>query len=260
MGDGRAFGLKVTYSHERTILGTGGGPRKVRAFFGDAPFLIVNGDVVFDFDLTALVRRHRSSGAPATLALKPNPDPRTYNAVVTDSRGRVLSLRGQPRRRRGTTSLFAGVHVVDPWLLDRLPRGASDTVQDLYVPLITEGRPPLGVRVKGPWYDLGSPSPYLASQLSLLASGFAGKRGSALVDGTARVHPRARVVRSVIGAGSVVGEGAEVRDSVLWDRVRVGDEAVVDGCILATGVRIEDGEGVASSLVMRGQPITALAR
>ena len=76
VGDGRVFGLRVTYSREPRILGTGGGPRKVRSFFGDDPFILVNGDMVFDFDLRGLVRRHEKTGARATLALRPNPDPR----------------------------------------------------------------------------------------------------------------------------------------------------------------------------------------
>ena len=86
VGDGRAFGLRVSYSFEREILGTGGGPRKVRRWIGDETLLILNGDVVFDFDLTARRRRHERAGAPATLALIPNPDPRHYSAVRSKSK------------------------------------------------------------------------------------------------------------------------------------------------------------------------------
>jgi hypothetical protein len=68
VGDGSAFGLKVQYTRERTILGTGGGPRKARPLLGDGPVLIVNGDVLFDFDLGDLMRQHRRRKASATLA------------------------------------------------------------------------------------------------------------------------------------------------------------------------------------------------
>src|SRR5262249_21701685 len=153
VGDGRAFGMKVAYSSERGILGTGGGPRKVRRWLGGAPFLLVNGDVVFDFDLSRVMRAYARGGAPATLALIPNPDPRRYSGVVTAPDGRVRSIAGLPRPARGEVSMFPGVHVLAPALLERLPPGPSDTVRDLYAPLIAEGRPPLGVRVKGPWYD-----------------------------------------------------------------------------------------------------------
>jgi NDP-sugar pyrophosphorylase family protein len=260
VGDGRAFGLRVSYSFEPEVLGTGGGPRKVRRWIGDEPLLLVNGDVVFDFDLGLLRRRHEESGAPATLGLIPNPDPRRYRPVITGPDGRVRSLAGLPRPARGTVSLFTGVHVLDPALLARLPPGRSDTVRDLYAPLVAESRPPLGVRLKGPWYDLGSPSLYLASQLSLLASRFRGIRRGSAIHPEARVHPRARVVRSVVGKGARIGEGAVVRGSVLWDRVSVGRAAVVEASILARGVRVEDGEALVSSLLMKGQPMAELTR
>ena len=261
VGDGRAFGLKVAYSYEREILGTGGGPRKVRRWLGDEPFFLLNGDVVFDFDLTRLFRAHERSGAPATLALLPNPDPRKYSAVVTGPDGRLRSIAGLPRPASGgAVSMFPGVHVLDPALLDRLRPGPSDTVRDLYVPLITEGRPPLGLRLRGPWYDLGSPSLYLASHQSLLASRFRGIRRGSVIHPEARVHPRARVTRSAVGKGAVIEQGAEVRGSVLWDRVTVGRDAVVDASILATGVRLAEGEALDHAVLMKDQPLAELAR
>jgi mannose-1-phosphate guanylyltransferase len=249
VGDGRAFGLRATYSHEPTILGTGGGPRKVRAFFGDAPFILVNGDMVFDFDLRGLVRRHEARGARATLALRPNPDPRRYSAIRTTKDGRVTSLAGLPRPTRGTASLFTGVHVLDPALLDRLGPGPSDTVRDLYAPLVAEGELVLGVRVRGRWFDIGSPSLYLASQRALLAAGFGGARGGVLVHPDAKVARGARVTRSVVGPGCVIEPGARVTGSVLWDGVRVGARSTVRDSILATGTRVGEGEKMVGVVV-----------
>jgi len=241
VGDGRAFGLRVAYSHERRILGTAGGPRRVRRFFGNEPFLLVNGDVFFDFDLASLVARHRASGALATLALRPNPDPRLYGPVVTARDGRVVSILGKPAPGRGTVSLFAGVHVLEPSLLDRLPaRGASDSVRDLYIPALAHGARLLGVRAKGAWYDLGTPALYRTAQIALLAAGRGGDAGS-LVDPTAEIGPDARVVRSVVGPGCRIGAGASVVESVLWEKVRVGASARVSGSVLAAGTRVEAG-------------------
>jgi NDP-sugar pyrophosphorylase family protein len=244
VGSGRAFGLQVTWSRERRILGTGGGPRRVREFFGDEPFFLVNGDVLFDFDLTELLKRHHAGGARATLALVANPDPKRYSPIVTGAGGWVRALAGLPRPARGQPSLFTGVHVLEASLLDRLPGGPSDIVRDLYAPLLDEGEDLLGVRMRGAWYDLGGPSLYLRSQLSMLSSGFRGLGRGPLVHPAARIHPRARVTRSVVGPKAVVDEGAEVAGSVLWDGVRVGRAARVRGSILATGSRVEAREQV----------------
>ena len=249
VGDGSVFGLRVSYSREPRILGTGGGPRKVRSFFGDAPFILVNGDMVFDFDLRGLARRHEKARACATLALRPNPDPRRYSAIRTSKGGRVTSLAGLPRATRGPASLFTGVHVLDPALLDRLPPGPSDTVRDLYAHLVEEGETVLGVRVRGKWFDIGSPSLYLSSQRALLAAGFGGAKGGVLIHPDAEVHRGARVSRSVVGPGCVIGSGAQVTGSVLWDDVRVGPGSSVRDSILASGTKVDEGEKMAGMVV-----------
>lgn len=247
VADGREFGVRVTWSHERTILGTAGGPRAARRFFGDAPALLVNGDAWFDFDLRALLRRHRQSGALATLALRPNPDPERYGPVVTGPRGFIRSLAGLPEPASGTVSLFTGVHILEPAILERLGPGPSDSVRQLYAPLVGEGARLLGVRVRGAWYDFGVPSSYLASQMTLLR-GLRG-RGRNLLDPQARVEPGARVESAVLGARARVARGAHVRGSVLWDGVVVEAGAHVERSVLATGVRVAAGERIVDQVV-----------
>jgi mannose-1-phosphate guanylyltransferase len=229
----RAQGIRVSLSHERRALGTGGGLRHARRLLGPGPILVVNGDVFFDFDLGAIVRRHRSSGAAATLALKANPAPSVYGPVVTGPDGRVRSLAGLPQPARGQVSLFTGVQVVDAFFLDRLRPGFSDSVRDLYAPMAAAGEQILGLRVRGAWYDLGSPALYLDAQMRLLA-----RRGRSLIDDTARVERGARVVRSVLGPGCVIGRGACITESILWDGVRVDGGAQLRRSIVASGLRV----------------------
>jgi NDP-sugar pyrophosphorylase family protein len=260
VGSGRRFGLRVRYSREPVILGSGGGPRKVRAFLGREPALLVNGDCVFDFDLTGLLRQHRRSGALVTLALKPNPDPRRYGPVVCDACGFVRSIRRLPRPARGVISLFTGVQIIEPEILERLPEGPSDIVTALYAPLLEEGGLIRGVRVRGPWLDLGTPRQYLAAQMALLRT--AAERtpverttarrtaGGSLLAPGALLDPGARVRSSVLGRGCRVGRGARVRSSVLWDGARVGEGAHVSACIVTTGARVEAGERLKNAVVL----------
>jgi NDP-sugar pyrophosphorylase family protein len=247
VGNGEAFGVRVSWSREARILGTAGGPRAVRAFFGGEPALLVNGDAWFDFDLRALLRRHRASGALATLALRRNPDPSVYGPVVTGAGGRIRSLAGRPKAAHGTVSLFTGVHVLETRILERLGPGPSDSVRDLYAPLVSEGAHLLGVRVQGAWYDFGDPARYLASQLALLRRTKA--RGGNLVDSGASVAVGSSLERSIIGAGSRIDSGARVRGSVLWDRVTVETGARVEHSVLATGVRVQAGERIVGEVV-----------
>jgi len=250
IGPGRRHGLRIRYSREREILGTGGGPRAVREFFGREPFLLVNGDVFVDFDLRALAARHRASGALATLALRPLPDPRAYSSVVSDRRGRILSIASRPRGARGTVTMFASVHVLDPRLLERLPQGPSDSVRDLYVPLLAEGASLAGVRCAGAWYDFGRPSLYRDAQLRMLRG-----RGQVLIGSGARVATAAAVRRSVLGARSRVASGARVERSVLWPEAVVEHGARVAGSIVTTGGVVRTGERAEDVIVL---PLRAL--
>jgi NDP-sugar pyrophosphorylase family protein len=242
LGDGRDFGVRLGYSHERTILGTGGGPRRVLDRLGRGPVLIVNGDMLFDFDLRALVREHRRSGAAVTLGVRPMPRGGRYAPVVVGRGGEVTWLRGASAAppRSGRRTLFTGLHVVDPALFARLPPGPSDSVADLYSRLIAEGRGDVvkAFALEGAWYDLGSPRLYLRAQLELLRARF---RGARAVDPTARIAADARVREAVIGAGCVVAPGARVERSVLWPGAVVGPGAVVQDAVLARGAVVPRG-------------------
>jgi NDP-sugar pyrophosphorylase family protein len=240
VAQGGELGLRVTFSFERTILGTGGGPRRLRRFLGDEPFLLVNGDMLFDLDLTRLVARHRAAGALATLALRPNPNPRVYAPVVTLGDGRIVWLPGVRRRRAGRVWLFAGIHVMEPSLLDRLPAGPRDSVRDLYAPLVERDQRLLGVPLRGPWFDLGTPELYRRGQLALLRQ-TRRRPGSNLIDAGAVVAEDALVRGSVIGPGAIVASRARVSRSILWPGARVGEGAFVRDAVVATRAQIGRG-------------------
>ena len=205
------------------------------------------GDMLFDFDLGRLVKRHRASGARATLALLPNPDPRLYGSVVTDASGRVLSLAGRPRRARGTDSLFTGVHVLDPALLDRLPAGPSSSVRDLYVPLVAEVERLQGVRLRGAWYDFGRPSIYRDAQRRLMPGR---GRDRTILAPRATVDPSARIARSVVGKAARIGAEARVQRSILWDGAAVEAGGCVDGSIVAAGAAVRGDESARNVVVV----------
>jgi len=247
LGTGRRFGLRVRYVREPVILGTGGGPRAVRELFDGEPALLVNGDVWFDFDLRRITARHRASGALATLALRGMGKRETYSEVVTDRTGRIVSIGGRPRSGPGRVSMFTGIHVLDSRLLERLPPGPSDSVRDLYLPMLAEGARLAGVRPAGAWYDFGRPALYRDAQLAMLR-----RRGRSqlVVGAAARVSAGADVARSVIGARSRVGAGSRVERSVLWEDAVVEPGAQVLRAIVTAGGVVRRGERADGVIVL----------
>lgn len=254
VGSGRRFGVRISWSDEDVILGTGGGLRKARGLLGSGPVLVVNGDVVFDFDLPGLIDRHRRKGALVTLGLRPNRDASSYLPIVTDRSGRVLWLPGlEPNEalRNGSHSrrMFTGVQIIEARVIERLSEGFADSIRDLAAPLVAEGAAVMGTTLRGAWYDLGRPKLYLLAQLALLRK----EAGSgSLIHPRARIGGGCRIRRSVIGERARIGDGASIDGSVVWDGAVVGRQATVRTCILAEGAKVEDGAQIRERIAMAG--------
>ncbi len=175
IGDGSRFGLRITYSREGTLLGTGGGIKQVEAFFDGAPFLVLNGDTLLELDLTALVRFHlqraRQGAVLATLVLREDPEAERWGLVETNGQQQVLRINGRGRKdpTEGNQAgegrrMFAGVHVLDPAALRDVPVGRASSIIEAYVTELARGGVILGYDMKGYWSDVGTPERYEQAQ------------------------------------------------------------------------------------------------
>ena len=134
----RAAGVRLTYAIEPEPLDTAGAVRFAAAFAGIAEtFVVVNGDVLTDLDLTGLVAFHREREAEGTIALHPVADPSAFGVVPTDSEGRVTAfVEKPPRDEAPTNEINAGTYVLEASVLERIPEG---------------GRVPSSARLSRPW-------------------------------------------------------------------------------------------------------------
>lgn len=231
-----ALGLAVSVSHEDTVLGTGGGVWQARErglVARDKPLLVMNGDVFFDVDLSKVLAAHESSGAAATMVLRPMPAGAGYNPIAVDETGRILRIRDYSVKAASTGApfLFTGVHILSPEALDLLPEGESDIIDSVYGPLLGKGALVRSVVEPGRWLDLGNPLGYLEAHLELAPEG--------LFDPTAEVASTANVVRSTVGAGVVIEAGARVIDCVLWPNVRVAAGERLSRVIVTKSERVQ---------------------
>ena len=213
IGDGRAFGLTVRYSWESPLLGSGGGPRRAFALVPGDELLIVNGDTLTDVDLPSLVAHHRQSNALVTMALIENPHPERYGGVRVEN-GRVTGFTG-----RGKGGLhFVGVQMARrEAFADAVDGQPSESVREIY-PALMRRRPDAvgGWATKASFSDVGTAWAYLETALAV-----AGSAGTGLVSPTATISPTARVERSVVWNDVTVGDGAELIECVVADRVRI---------------------------------------
>ena len=149
------FGLRIELSREEAFpLETGGGLKKVAAFFNDgAPFFAYNADVYSEMDLRALYADHRASGALATLAVRQRP---TKRHLMFDGE---MNLKG----REGETSApglrpfaFSGIQVLSPEIFGKLTEEGVFSVTAAYLRLAAAGEKIKGFEDKSPfWCDIG---------------------------------------------------------------------------------------------------------
>ena len=143
IGDGRRFGARIHYLHEPVILGTGGGLKHALPLLDpdrrDEPFLSINGKLIFDLDLTALIAAYRAAGdILGMMVVQRVPDARAWGAVnvAVDGRGpHVVDILGDGEH------MFCGVHVTRPQVMARLPDGESDSIRQGYLPWLRAGEP-----------------------------------------------------------------------------------------------------------------------
>jgi len=231
VGDGRRLGVRVRYSWEHPVLGSGGGPRRAFALTPYDRLWLINGDTLTDVDLQALWAEHQRSGALVTMAVVPNPDPLRYGGVLVEEDGSVTGF-----TRRGMTQPswhFVGVQVAERSAYASLQDGIpAESIGALYPRLMREL--PGSVRAfrsEAPFHDIGTPDDYLMTCLAL-APGPEALRSS-----------RARV-----------SGGAAVIESVLWDDVTVGERARLYRCVVADGVRVPAALAVAHAVITPDGP------
>jgi mannose-1-phosphate guanylyltransferase len=254
LGDGRALGVSIAYSHEEgLILGTGGGLRHARALIDDGrdtPIVVVNGKILVDLDLRAVIERHLAVGAEATMVLRPDPEAERWGSFRLAEDGRIVRMLGLGGETAADASsealMFTGVHVLRPRFLDRIPpEGEQCIVRTAYRSLFDEGRGLYGFSTDRYWWEHSTTERYLEGVFNVLDGRVALPYAPQPVIGvhpSARIHPDARVIDPVfigadvsVGAGAIVGphvqlgEGVRVEPGARIERCVVWERAVVDG-------------------------------
>jgi len=230
--DRRCAGLGLQYVVEPEPLDTAGAVRFAADAAGiDGTFVVCNGDVISDLDLTQQLQRHHSTGAEATIALTRVDDPSAYGAVPTDASGRVLGFVEKPRPSAADTSwINAGCYVLEPAAAARIDSGSRVSIERETFPEIARDGALWAVKSDAYWIDVGTPAAYLRAQLDLI-DGVRGHRVAAVAP-DAEIDATACVERSMVMNGARIGSGAVVRGSLLSPGATVGSGAVVADSIL----------------------------
>lgn len=242
--EGTCAGVRLSYAVEPDRRDTAGGIRFAAVEAGiDSTFLVVNGDVLSDWDLSALLELHGRRGAEGTIALTPVDDPSAFGVVPTDDEGRVLAFIEKPEPGTASTNLInAGYYVLEPSVIDRIaPDVPVNIERETFPAMVADG----GLYALGSdayWTDTGTPALLLQAALDL-------------VDGTRPGPPLAGAKEASAGVwhcGTTIVDGSVSAPALLGDASYVGVGSSVERSVVGTGARVEAGARVARSLLMPG--------
>ena len=277
LGDGSGFGLRLRYVEEPEPLGTGGAVKFAEPLL-DERFLMLNGDVLTDLDVSAQLALHEARGARATLALTPVEDPSAYGLVRTLADGEVTGFVEKPAPDQiDSPNISAGIYVLERSVLELLEPGAPASIErDVFPRLVGEDL--YAFVGEGYWLDIGTPERYLEGTFDILegtvstavaerlGDGFlsvdpgADNEGrvipAALVEDGCRIAPGARIGgRAVLEAGVTVGEHTTIEQAVVLRGASIGAHCTLSRCIVGAGAQIGDHTHV-EGLAVLGEGVT----
>jgi NDP-sugar pyrophosphorylase family protein len=287
-GDGSSHGVKMNYVIEENPLGTAGAVKNAERLFKGDTILVFNGDVLTDFDLSAILASHKKNKATVTLTLRGVPSPSPYGVIITDEKGRALEFREPSEELKkslaknpnvevtGTDYINAGTYVIESEIFDTVPADTSYSFErQLFPGLLASGAGVYTYIAEGYWLDIGRPQQYIEAHRAVLTGAvkaeIAGQRThkgywigngakvdpSAHVGQTVSIGPRSRVEMNAtvagitaIGADCVIGEGSTVEDCILLDKITLGSNVVLRNTIVDSETVIEDNAVIEANAVL----------
>lgn len=278
LGDGSAFGVRLEYLHETTLMGSAGALKPMQRFFGNEMFVVVGCDDLTDLPLDRLVAMHNDRRAIATIGLVEREQVDQYGVVVVDPDGRITGFQEKPEPGTERSKLVnTGIYAFSPQIFERIP---ADTFYDfgkqVFPELLADGLRFYGYDAgEAYWCDIGTPSEYRRASADVVNGAFrvpdtrpngadpsARVAKSASIDRNVWIGARARIgeaVRiigpSVIGDGTVVEDGAIVEASIVWEASTIGARARLRGAIVGKDTQIDAGSEVNGDIIASCQPV-----
>ena len=271
LGDGSDFGVNLRFITEPNPLGTGGAYRFAADEIRETT-VVLNGDILTDIDIEAVLEYHRSKGSAATLVLAPVEDPSRYGLVETGESGEILQFLEKPKpedlAELGVNTINAGIYVLEPSILDLIEMGENHSFEYEVFPKILEKKMPFYAYIMTGeyWRDIGTPASYLEAHHDFLdgtikgfdidRSGHSDIATAAVIDTSSVIgdgcviKPNAHITNSVIGPGVNIEEKAVVKNSIVWAHTRIAAAAEISDAIIGRSCHIGRNTAVTAGTVL----------
>lgn len=271
LGDGSDYGVKLRYITEPSPMGTAGAYKFAEDAIRETT-VVFNGDVLTDLDISKIIEFHKTKKAEATIVLTSVENPSAYGLVETDGEKKVLRFLEKPKPEQienlTTKNINAGIYVLEPTVLDAIPKGENYSFEYNLFPSLLEDKKAFFAFVMETeyWRDIGTPESYLAAHQDFIGSKIKNfeivKGGNADVSPTAfvsansvlgdncNIKPSAKIINSILGEGVHVEEKAIIENSVVWSHTHVSNSAEISNAVIGRSCYIGQNASVTKGAVL----------
>jgi NDP-sugar pyrophosphorylase family protein len=244
-GNGERWGISLTYSYEKELLGTAGGVKKLEKELGGDSFLVISGDALTDIDLTKLVAFHKEHGCIATIVVTPVDDPSKYGVVIMEEGGRITGFQEKPSRQEAKSLVAnSGIYVFEPEVLGMMPDGFYDFGSQLFPRFLEEGIGFYGYQHGDYWNDVGSLEEYKAGNFDALTGKVKVRIPGVRIGDDVWIGDGTIIEEEVMMVGPLcIGSHCQVKSGArLFGPLVIGDRTIIDeGAVLYRGIKWGDG-------------------
>lgn len=237
-------GVKIKYLRETNPLGSAGGIKAARELVSDGDFIVINGDVITEVDISYAVNLHRDKRSVLTVVLTHQSDPSEYGVVILDENGKVTGFSEKPSLYSTyADTVNAGIYVMSDKIFDYIPDGKCDLSSDVFPRLIKENERLYGIVDRGYWCDIGDFHSYRMANLRFTDGGN--------TIGSDSFVPKNSAVGSVFLNGVTVGHGTRIENSIICSDVKISDGCKIgENCVIGHGCEIGENAIICAGTVL----------
>lgn len=262
------LGINFNYVYEKALSGTAGGLKKCEGFFEKGEtFIVISGDALTNVNIEYLYKKHKESGALASMALRevPYEEVQHFGVVVVDEKSNIIEFQEKPAQEEAKSNLVnTGIYIFQTEIFDYIPADAFyDFAKNVFPSIMSNNEIFCGFRIDDYWNDIGTLGQYKSSSFELLdgtvnldmphpetENGWLAN--SSKIENNVSIEKKIVVGEgsliesgvvfegyNIIGNNCIIKSGATIKDSIIWDNCVIEENTVIDGCIIAENVNIK---------------------
>ena len=240
-GNGKNFGVNITYFIEETPLGTAGGIKSAQSFL-DETFIVISGDSLTNLNIAKAIDFHKQKSSIATLILTKVAVPLDYGVVLTNDDGSVTGFLEKPSWGEiFSDTVNTGTYILEPGIFNYIePNRNTDFSRDIFPLLLSSSKRMFGYITSDYWCDIGDIRSYVKSHCDILD-----KKIRIDFDGV-------QIKKNVwVGSGTIIESNAEINGPcIIGNNCKIGNGTLIDNyTIIGNNTTIEDDVSVVRSII-----------